>query len=130
MRARMAKSQYPLCACGCGVQVHRRSNRYASVACVPISARQAGGRKAQAVGTLRRRTVMFKADLDQLPQRLTREDLLVLLMRVYRRGVHTGVQQGQREARGYQWTSDAAKDAGRKGGQLSALLRARERGAA
>jgi len=39
----------------------------------------------------------FKADLDRLPQRVTREDLAVVLGTVYRRGYLAGRSMGSRE---------------------------------
>jgi hypothetical protein len=102
-----------LCLCACGVRVKGRKNRYASIHCIPHATRVAAGRKGRKNYAYRRRAEVFRADLERLPRQLTREDLLELLMRVYRRSYNSGFQAGQR-------TQDPELD----------LLRARDRGAA
>jgi hypothetical protein len=45
----------------------------------------------------KRRAQRFRADLDRLPRKVTREDLAAVLADVYRRGYMSGRSQGVRE---------------------------------
>ena len=93
---------HPLCRCGCGRQVNHRHGKYASIACIPRELRVANCRKGRATYAYRRRAVAFKGDLDLLTRagrRVSREDLLAILQRVYRRAYNSGFQCGLRAGR-------------------------------
>lgn len=77
----------PLCACGCGQPVKTRRNRWATPGCVPRSERATWCRKGRKTHAYRRRARIFQQELAQLGPRFTREDLLVVFQRIYKRGL-------------------------------------------
>lgn len=88
-------SSYPLCACGCGARVKRSKCRYASVECIPREIRQAAGSKGRRTYAYRRRAMAYRQDLERLGRHPTREDLLTVFHRIYRRGYNSGFQVGR-----------------------------------
>ena len=87
--------QKPFCK-NCHVtRVKQWANDYCSSACVPRSLRQAGGRKGRLDFAYRKRAATFRSDLERLPRHCSREDLLDILMRVYKRGYHSGYNVGK-----------------------------------
>lgn len=96
-------SEFRLCACGCGQRVKQHRCRWATPQCVPAAIRAAGARKSRRAWAYKRRAAGFRADLAQLEQNITREDLLEVMNRVYRRAYLAGYRQGQtREVDGLQ----------------------------
>lgn len=83
-----------LCLCGCGQRVKHHYNKYASVACVPRSIRADACKKGRRTFAYRRRAVLFQASVDRLTsregRRVSKEDLLTVLMDVYRVGYTNG----------------------------------------
>lgn len=86
----------PFCLCGCGRRVKRVRCRYYTLSCVPTSVRVEGARKGRLAYTFRRRAEAFRADLDRMGRRGTREDFLVILQGVYRRAYNSGYNVGYR----------------------------------
>lgn len=88
----------PLCQ-GCGVvRVKSFQNKYCSVACVPLSVRSEGGRRGRRVYAYRRRALAYRGDLERLGRTPTREDIIAMLHKVYKRGYNTGYQVALRSA--------------------------------
>ena len=81
-----------LCRCGCGASLKRGVKAWASRACVPLSLRAEGGRKGGKVQAMRRNLRMFQDELKRLEacHPMTREDVLVSLRVVYRKGYQAG----------------------------------------
>ena len=84
------------CACGCG-RPRLQKCRYATRACMPHEERVRLASQSRLASAWRARALRFKADLDRLERKVTREDLMALLYTVYRRGYHAGRSQGVRE---------------------------------
>lgn len=83
------------CQCGCGRRCFHTC-RYATRQCMPTEERSRLAREAAAKRPGLQRLARFRAYLDRLPQRMTREDLATVLYEVYRRGYHAGRCTGAR----------------------------------
>ena len=85
----------PLCRAGCGERVKTWANRWCSPKCIPPESRITAGQKGRKTFAYRKRAEMFSADVDRLPARMTREDLMASHMRVYYRGYNAGFMVGR-----------------------------------
>lgn len=84
-----------LCECGCGQPVRRPwEHRFASQACVPLSVRMEGIRKGRARYIYRRRAQYFADLVARLDARVTRDDLMTVLMEAFQRGYNRGYRAG------------------------------------
>ncbi len=100
----------------CGVnRVKDPKHTFCSPGCVPRSVRQDNCRRGRKTFAYRRRALSFREDLDRLGRTPTREDMLAIFQRVYRRAYNSGFQAGR---------------TARLMGDVGALTRAMERGAA
>jgi len=94
------KKPIPRCET-CGLPCKRRKNgkklaRFCSMACVPLSVRQAGGYKGRATYAYRIRAEKFRDELKRLEgRRVTSEALFEVFNRIYRRGFNTGWRTGR-----------------------------------
>jgi hypothetical protein len=94
----------PLCET-CGVNRVTRMFRTTGVRtrfsprCVPGSIKAEGARKGRKNSAHRLRAKLFRSDVQRIVtgERLTHEDLMALLMTVYRRGYNTGFKTGQKQ---------------------------------
>jgi hypothetical protein len=86
------------CKCGCKQRVIENVHRWLP-GHMPASVRSDAGRKGRQNFAYRRRALCFRADLEQLGRTPTREDLLAVFHRVYKRGYNSGYQVGERAGR-------------------------------
>jgi hypothetical protein len=84
------KTLKPFCRCGCGRRVKRLPNVHYERACRPKESFSAASRKGNRAYSYKSRRLKFQAELEQLPQRLTREDLVAAFYRIYRRAYNSG----------------------------------------
>jgi hypothetical protein len=85
----------PFCHCGCGRRVKRTKCKYFTLACVPLSARQMGGRKSRARYTLNRKARLFGDLLKRLDDlassgKVQRGELVGVFDVAYQRGYENG----------------------------------------
>jgi hypothetical protein len=107
-------SSKPLCK-ACGARCKTFTAKYCSLACVPRQVRADACRKGRQTFAYRRRAAAYREDLSRLGRTPTREDIVAILHRVYKRAYNTGYQVALRAA---------------VSGDRHALTRAKERDAA
>lgn len=63
-----------------------KHQKYCCISHMPRAVKQAAGRKGREKGARTKRLKRFYEEIARLPQRLTREDLLVVFQQIYARG--------------------------------------------
>lgn len=72
--------------CGRGYHASHKAQKYCCIAHIPLSVKQAAGRKGRERGARTKRLRRFQEEIKRLPRRMTREDLLVIFQQIYTRG--------------------------------------------
>jgi len=87
----------PFCLCGCNRRVKswRKNCRYYERACIPPEKRSAWGGMNTRKSAYRVRAIKFQKELQQLGDRITREDLLACFQRIYECGYKSGHDAGR-----------------------------------
>lgn len=88
----------PFCKCGCGVRVRLHRNKWVN-GHMTRADRGISSEPARRAWAFKVRRRLFQDDIDQLPARITREDLLVVFSRIKMRGYQQGYQAAQRKRR-------------------------------
>lgn len=89
----MSARKFHPCKCGCGENTGSRHRKWVD-GHYTARVRSARWRQTRGGQVMQKRAEAFKAEVDNLSRRLTKEDLLALFQNIYERGYRAGYLTG------------------------------------